>query len=201
MIKAIIFDWGGVLIDGILTDILEYCADEFSHDRTEFIAMHKKYENDFQIDAISEEDIWVKMAEELGKPLPAKTSLWKEAFNKFYHPKEEMFTLVKTLKKNGYKIGFLSNAEPAAMEFFHEQNYDMFHEIIFSCETKLAKPDKRIFEHALKKLKVKPEEAIFIDDNADNIQGAKATKLKAILFQSPDQVKKELKEKYKIKIS
>lgn len=60
---------------------------------------------------------------------------------------------------------------------------DAFDEIIISCEEGVTKPDPRIFHLALARLKRRPQEAVFIDDFAHNVEAAKAVGIAAIHFQ------------------
>jgi putative hydrolase of the HAD superfamily len=46
--------------------------------------------------------------------------------------------------------------------------------LALSCEIHSAKPDKKIYQVALHKLGVKPENALFVDDNAQFCAGATA---------------------------
>jgi len=117
---------------------------------------------------------------------------WYEAFRSSYVPKQEMFRLASSLHDKGYKTGFLSNTELPAVKFFHEQLYDMFDVLVFSCVEGLEKPERRIYEITLERLGSKAGQAVFIDDRQDYIRGAQDVGLNAILFKSIDQVKDEL---------
>jgi len=44
------------------------------------------------------------------------------------------------------------------------------------------KPDTEIYKRTLDRLSVKPGEAIFIDDGAENVAGARDVGLQAVLF-------------------
>ena len=103
-----------------------------------------------------------------------------------------MFTLASCLQKNGYKTALLSNAEIPAMQYFYQQRYDMFDVLIFSCAEGIRKPERKIYELALEKLRNKPNQTVFIDDRPNCINGAKVVGLNTILFKSVDQVKTEL---------
>ena len=46
-------------------------------------------------------------------------------------------------------------------------------DVVISAETAIMKPDPRIYAQACKRFKVKPTEAIFIDDNLANIDAAR----------------------------
>ncbi len=51
--------------------------------------------------------------------------------------------------------------------------YSHFDHKFVSYKLKMQKPSKRIFAYALRKLKVKPEEALFIDDKEANLRPAR----------------------------
>jgi len=63
----------------------------------------------------------------------------------------EMFASGLTAQDKGYTVGLLSNAEMAAMAFFHEQGYAMFDAAVFSCAEGTRKPEQRIYEIALER--------------------------------------------------
>jgi FMN phosphatase YigB (HAD superfamily) len=97
------------------------------------------------------------------------------------------------LKKNGYKVGFLSNTEIPTMNYFYENGYDRYFDVkIFSCVEKTVKPEGKIYLIALEKLKVKPQEAVFIDDKPKYVEGAKKVGINGILFKTAEQLRKEL---------
>ena len=54
---------------------------------------------------------------------------------------------------------------------------------LFSCHAKLIKPDPAIYQRLCEKCDLIPEEALFIDDNAANIEAAKRFGLHAIRFE------------------
>ncbi|MEW6409569.1 MAG: HAD family phosphatase [Nitrospirota bacterium] len=192
MIKAVIFDWGGVLIDNPASGLIAYCAKTLGSSDKEFSKVYQKFESVFHRGTISEDKFWEMVCSELNIQKPDRQSLWGDAFRKVYSPKKEMFSLASSLHNNGYKIGLLSNTEIPAMKYFYEQGYNMFDVLIFSCIEGIRKPEKRIYELTLERLDLRPEEVIFIDDKEEYINGAKIVGINTILFKSPDQIKKEL---------
>jgi epoxide hydrolase-like predicted phosphatase len=83
-----------------------------------------------------------------------------------------------------YKVGLLSNAWDDLRQTMHERwNIDgLFDELIISAEVKIVKPDPRIFHLALERLQVQPAEAVFIDDIAENVEAARKEGLKGIQY-------------------
>ncbi|CAN5672362.1 HAD-IA family hydrolase [soil metagenome] len=60
--------------------------------------------------------------------------------------------------------------------------FDRFRDIVVSGDEKLVKPDPAIYHLALDRFELQPGQAVFIDDNAANVAGAKAVGIHALLF-------------------
>lgn len=91
---------------------------------------------------------------------------------------------------SGLKVGLLTNniAEWRHLwrEKLHEANVlHAFDAVVDSSEVGMRKPESRVFLHAVELLGVAPHEAVFVDDFAQNVEGAAATGLHAILA-TPD---------------
>ena len=192
MIQSIVFDWGGVLIEDPSLKMLEYCAKVLQVSRQEFFQIYEKFIPDFQRGTLSEHMLWESICSELRIKQPTLSSLWETAFRQAYVENKEIFLLASTLKKNGYRIGLLSNTEVPAMRFFHEQQYSMFDVTVFSCVEGTRKPEERMYQILLQRLEVQPEEVLFIDDNEEYIHGAERLRINTILFKNHRQLRKEL---------
>jgi putative hydrolase of the HAD superfamily len=188
MIKAIIFDVGGVLIDHAWPGMIEHFIQTLKTDKEDLYQTMLEYIDDWQRAKISEKVFWERVCKKLHIDPPKTESLWHEGFKHAYKEKSEIFNLIQKLKNKGYKIGLLSNAEAPVMEFIIEKKYQHFDVSVFSCGTNMAKPDKEIYQHVLEKLHVKPEEAIFIDDAEENVAGANRVGMTGILFSSTKQI-------------
>ncbi|MBI2632790.1 MAG: HAD family phosphatase [Parcubacteria group bacterium] len=192
MIKTVIFDWGGVLIDSPTLAVVRYLAQKLNIDETVLIELFKKYENDFHTGTIAENAFWAIVSEKINTPINTSASLLYEALWHVYSPRKKMFETVASLRGMGYKTGLLSNAEIPTSQFFYKQHPHLFDKLIFSCDHRTRKPEKEIYEIALKELGVQPHEAIFIDDLPENIESAKKVGLHAILYSNPSLVKAEI---------
>lgn len=191
-IKSVIFDWGGVLIDDPAPGLMQYCAKALKVSKEDYIKAHSKFEADFQKGLTREDTFWESICRELNVPKPKNPSLWAEAFEAAYVPRNDMFSMGASLQNNGYKTAVLSNTEAPAIQLFHRQQYEMFDVAVFSCLEGVKKPDKEIYEITLKKLGCGPEKAIFIDDKQKYIDGAQEAGINTVLFQDINQVINEL---------
>ena len=191
-IKSVIFDWGGVLIEDPAPGLMQYCANALKVSKQDYIKAHSKFATDFQKGLTSEDAFWEKICSELNVPKPKNPSLWAEAFEAAYVPRNDMFSMAAWLQENGYRTAVLSNTEVPAMQLFHLQRYDMFDVTVFSCIEGVKKPGREIYELTLEKLGTVPGQSIFIDDKQEYIDGAKEVGMNTVLFQNIDQVKDEL---------
>jgi len=191
MANAVIFDWGGVLIDAPARGLEGYCAEHLGVDEERLVEVFGGSLPEFQMGEVSEETFWEGICKELNIEVPS-VPLWSQAFRAVYSPKQEMFSLVSSLRREGYKTGLLSNKEMPAVEYFHEQRYDTFDTAVFSCIEGSIKPENEIYNVTLERLGVRPDAAVFVDDNGDNVRGAEAIGMRGILFESASQVKREL---------
>jgi putative hydrolase of the HAD superfamily len=94
----------------------------------------------------------------------------------------------------GLKTALLSNMIPD-LATHARRAFEWFNRLtcaVLSCEIGMAKPEKAIYQHCLAGLRVKPVEALFIDDQAINVQAAREEGITAIQFRSVDQLRDEL---------
>ena len=192
MMKAIIFDWGGVLCDDTALGLISYFSKSLAVTPEALVSAFRPFAAAFQKGQIPEDELWEGMSAALGVEQPHNPSLWGEALHAIYCPNEEMFDLASMIKNRGYKVGLLSNTESPSVRFFHEQGYAMFDAAVFSCAEGTRKPERRMYEIALERLGVKPHEAVFIDDRADFIAGAHTIGIHTIRFENPEQVRRDL---------
>jgi len=78
-IEAIIFDWGGVLIDDPRPALLQYCAEAFGISVEDYAEIHDIFLDGFQKGLLSEDAFWENICRELGTRLLLLASgIWEE---------------------------------------------------------------------------------------------------------------------------
>ncbi|MDP3992319.1 MAG: HAD family phosphatase [Nanoarchaeota archaeon] len=198
-IKALIFDVGGVLRLG---------HPSFNHPNVHsFVARELKTNLDQYLDSIdtpyaksiegkiSEEKALRIMARNL-KTTPKKLrKLYLKTYKKYYTLNKELLEFAFKKKKQGYKIAILSDQWYLSKKaLFSRDFYDKFDAVIISCDVGLRKPNPKIYRLTLKKLKVKPKESVFIDNQKWNLVPARKLGMKNILFKNNKQSIKELNQ-------
>jgi len=180
------------LIEDPTSGLTGYCTKALGASEKEYRKAREIFGDDFQTGRISEEQFWANMTNQLRVPMPKQKSLWGEAFASIYKPRPDMFRIAGTLKNRGYKIALLSNTERPAVEFFKSQRYDLFDAAIFSCLEGTKKPEREIYEIAIKRIGTTGGQTLFVDDREDFVAGAKEAGLVTILFESVAAFKKDL---------
>lgn len=191
-IEAVLFDWGGVLIDNPASPLMGYCARALGVPVEEYTRVHNRHAEAFQRGRISEELFWQRVCADLARPLPLAPSLWGQAFRAVYSPRKEVFALAARLRGRGYRIALLSNTEAPAMEFFLELRYEMFDVPIFSCVEGACKPEKEIYEISARKLAVPAGGCVLIDDKPAFVEGARSAGVEGIVYENLAQVRQDL---------
>jgi putative hydrolase of the HAD superfamily len=88
-----------------------------------------------------------------------------------------------------------SNTNPAHVAHFSRVHADLlghFREIFLSSTIGLRKPEAAAYDHVVKAIGVPASRIVFFDDNAENIEGARARGLIAVHVTSPDDVARTL---------
>ncbi len=100
----------------------------------------------------------------------------------------------QTLRAAKIKTAVLSNMPVDLASYLRKDSAWMkqFDVTIFSAELGLLKPEAEIYAHCLAALEAKAEESLFIDDNADNVEGARAAGIKALQFESSDRLASDI---------
>lgn len=194
MIKNIIFDFGGVLLDWnprYLYKSYFNNDEEMEH----FLADICNGEWNIKQDA-------GRPFSEAVKELQAKFPEYAEAIQMYDDDWEKMLKcelpesidLLKELKSMGYGIYGLTNwsAEKIGYAFANYSFFSLFDGIVVSGVEKVVKPDRKIYEILLERYSLKPGECVFIDDNQDNVDMAKVLGINAIRFDNIGNVKEHL---------
>lgn len=195
-IKAVIFDLGNVLVDfdhRIAAEKVSKLTDKTAEEIFNFF-FNSELTGLFEEGRISPQDFFLKVKEALNFKLDYAEFLpiWNTIF--FLSEKNCMvYALAKNLKKN-YKLALLSNINILHFEYLKSRFpvFDVFCNIIVSCEVGLRKPHPLIYKKTLEALGVLPSEVFYTDDRAELIQGARELGIRGFVFEGIDELEKDL---------
>lgn len=176
MIKAIIFDCFGVFIGNpykIRVQALEQTDPEKARQMHD---INRASDRGF----LSREETAEQMAELIG--ISAEQFLAEQDKGEIRN--EELVAYVKTLRPH-FKLAMLSNIssrERLDIRFEPGQLDELFDTVVASGDEGTIKPEPRIYEIALQRLGVSPEECVFVDDILEFCQGAEVVGIHAIQY-------------------
>lgn len=194
MIKAVIFDFGAVLVKAERTHLK--IASKLK------ISMKKGFEivdplvKKWSCGNIDEKEFWQRLERKLKRKIPPalKKNFWLGRYGDI----EGSWKILNELHKNKVCLALLSNVIPPQVRNnqklgrFKRLKDLGFETIILSCEVGFRKPDPKIYKIVLKKLNLPADECLFIDDKLKNVKAARKLGMKGIRFQTPAKLKKDL---------
>ncbi len=185
-VEAVLFDYGLVLTGPPHPPAWERMKSLLGAKEPAFQAAYWRPRHDYDRGALNGERYWRAVAEGVEKPLDEATQgALIEADNELWtQPNHPMIAWAAALQAAGVRTGILSNLGDA-MEAGVRARFAWlrgFDHLTFSHRLGTAKPDLAIYRHAAEGLGVVPARVLFIDDRADNIEGARRAGMQAIQY-------------------
>ena len=198
MIRAVIFDFDGTLVDFVESDTaaLKYIhgltdsdctAEEFSEASVEGIMQFHELVVSGKIDPL------LMFKYRLSYAFKKMEMTWEDRFTDVHRE-----LLLKEIKAysgagdmlnnlvNRVKLGLITNASDSVLQRQRIEASGMrefFREILITGEIGLSKPDPEIFQLIAKRLDVFPEECLFVGDSVQyDIIGAASAGMKTVIF-------------------
>ncbi len=193
MIKAFIFDFGGVIV------------------RTEDYSSRHAWDERLGLPvgsverAVHHSDLWIQA--QLGR-IPYQ-AYWDGVAEMLYMRKEDipelrrdyfsgdrvnyrLVNLIRELREKAYPIALLSNESVELSNRLRELKLnDLFDHVLISAEIGVMKPDPTAYRVALQTLGVAPNEAVFVDDSLPNVRAAQQLGIHAIHSRDCDDLRPE----------
>ncbi len=197
MIKNIVFDFGGVLVE---YDFKKFFANQLGGKEQAEWFMHHVLTPEHN-----------SMLDKADCSFDEYMAKWKrqwpdyatvlEAFDRHYtdiftNEMPGIVTLMQQLKDKGYRLLGLSNWSAKVNDVIRKfpEPFAQLDGSLISHEVHLLKPDVSIFEAFCNRFGVKAEECLFIDDKPENVAGAKRAGLHAVVFSTVGQLRTDLQK-------
>ena len=187
MIKAVVWDIGGVLIDN--PNIRNFWQNKKGS---------KQLRKEFGSGKLNKKEFIKRGSKLLGTSQKEFLKEYKRAYLSMDLIKEGL----KAYKRTKVDKYILSDTNPIHGDFLKNNFPQIFKEakkIFLSYEIRLRKDRDKLksFKFLIKKLRINPEEILFIDDTSEILKNARKVGIKTILCDNPKELKNKL-EKYKI---
>lgn len=187
-IHAVVFDIGEVLVHSTRGSEHKKWADRFGLQEGELYSAISKaggivgVTSAATLGKVSVEELWQRV----GVLYRLNNEQVRELRQDFWAHTEFNLELAQFLRSlyPRYKTATLSNAWLDAREAMNAkyQLSNFVDLMIFSAEEGYTKPDTRLYQIALERLAVRPEEVVFLDDATKNVDAARLLGMRAIQF-------------------
>ena len=189
MIKNIIFDLGGVVIDLqriMAVDALDRLGISDSS------SLLGEYAQKGPFYWLETGDITVAELFDILLPRckPGTTCFdIQDAFEEFLKDLPvERLKMIEQLKEKGFKLYVLSNTNPMMYNHWIDNAFrndgksinDYFDGIVTSFQERICKPDPEIFKRVINRYNLVPEESLMLDDSEANVKAARSVGLNAV---------------------
>lgn len=200
--KAILFDLDDTLldrdqaVDQMFSVILEKCYEDIQpHTKDEMLNRFKEcdkrsYGDNNKINVL--DSLFDEFSPQYRLPRHDIQDFWNHHFPRCFSINQHTLTIINTIKQHA-KVGIITNGSTQRQKakILNTHLNRCFETIIISEEVGMSKPDIRIFELALQKLNVHPEDVLFVGDDLEkDISGCQHAHMKGIWF-NPNRVKND----------
>jgi putative hydrolase of the HAD superfamily len=195
-LQAVIFDYGEVLSGPPDPEAHRELLAISGLSEGPFEKAYWAHRLDYDADILNGQTYWQTVARDTGVAFTAQqiVHLLEVDARMWMNLNPAMIAWIPRIKAAGFRLGILSNMGHGVLEYLRPRFswLEQFDQLTWSCDLGVVKPDPAIYLHTIKKLNVKPEQALFIDNLQKNIVGAEAVGLNAALFENVEQLQSDL---------
>ena len=192
-IELIIFDNYGVTLHGGYPDTMQDLAKEFHRDWKELQEIfYTKYFNQAVEQKISQQEAWKKAID--NTKLPISVEEVKKIHYHYFQLNHDIINLAKKLSKRYTILLLTKNTKEQVEDADKKLGFrKIFPNFINTGEYGLTKTSTKVFQIIFDKFNVHPEECIYIDDQAINLDAPRKLGIHTVHYQNIKQLKEELK--------
>jgi putative hydrolase of the HAD superfamily len=195
LIRAVLFDFGLVLSGPPDPAARRRMETILNTTHPELSAAYWRHRDEYDLGVLNGASFWRTVGAELDHPpseselaqlLQADVDLWTQ-------PNQPMIDWAIAVQRAGISTGILSNMGDA-METGIVARFPWiagFDHCTFSYNLGVAKPDERIYQHAIAGVGGPADATLFIDDRIENVEAARAVDLQAIQYTSHEDFLRE----------
>ena len=196
MIKAVVFDFGGVMTSTTMPERVHEVVLKKGLPWQKVVELFGKYRLDYDGGFITLKEMYDKIWADAGVEVSAadRAEIEEADSASWLYRNEKTLKWMRELKSAGYKIGILTNMAPSFAPLFYQHFPDYIEladALVISGLEHVTKPERRIYQLLRERIGLPADELIFIDDVEKNCAGARADGWRAIRFVSNAQVERD----------
>lgn len=197
MIKAIFFDFSGVIATNKLEDQIVAFAKKAKVNAEKLTILEKENHDKMMLGKLSVKEFCssVRSRFALKQDSMDLLLLWDKCYSENVRINTELLEKIKELKKM-CKIGLVANMFDTTAQFHQRQNiFFYFKPLVISCRVGLKKPESEILQRAVALTgEVKASECLIIDDKEEDLVVAKKIGIKTLKYENNKKLFKDLKK-------
>lgn len=172
-LPGLLVDYGGVLTNSVVETLERFCLSKGLAPDAFLIlqsaaSAHREHFHRYERGEIHADEFLPAVAGWLGISRTEVDSMLDEL-----EPDPLMFGAIATLRRKGVPTCLLSNSWGTSL-YPRELLGEAFDDIVISEEVGMRKPDPEIYLHAAARVDRTPEQCVFLDDTAANVQAAES---------------------------
>jgi putative hydrolase of the HAD superfamily len=195
MIRAVLFDFGGVLAEEGFREGLKAIAKGKGLDPGEFykISSDLVYTTGYITGGCDEHSYWNAVRKRTGAK--GTDHEFREEILKKFKLRPGVISVAEKIKSYGLIVGILSDQSNWLDELDRRTSFHHQFDYVFnSYHLKKTKRDPSIFREVSSLLGVRPKEVLFVDDNFGNIKRASRQGLRGVHFKGAREFQMEIKK-------
>ena len=203
-VRAVVFDYGNVLcLEQTLEDMKGMalvCG--IPHER--FSELYWKLRPPYDRGDIDGPAYWTAVVgqQELGLSRDQIATLIKLDSESITRPNQGAVQWAQLLHHEGFLLALLSNM-PLELSRHVTKSFpslSTFEYLIYSCDYGSIKPELAIYRNCLELLKAAPQDILYLDDRAENVEAAARLGINSVLFDTVEKTASRVKSRFDIPV-
>jgi len=200
-IKTIVYDYGGVISKKQNKELIHKMCKILNIPAQQFFSFYAKERKDYDSALIDAKTYWNRTIKLMDRQIELKDmdKLIEFDIKSWLDMNKETIEYIQSIKDK-IRLAILSNITFEVLEEIKNLYWiHYFDTKIFSCEEKVSKPDNKIYNICLKKVKVEPQHILFIDDSKANLDAAQKMGINILKFTDCENMKNTIENEYVFK--
>ena len=203
-VRAVVFDYGNVLsIEQTLEDMKGMalvCG--IPHER--FSELYWKLRPPYDRGDIDGPAYWTAVVgqQELSLSRDQIATLIKLDSESITRPNQGAVQWAELLHHEGFPLTLLSNM-PLELSRHVTKSFpslSIFEHLIYSCDYRSIKPELALYRNCLELLKVDPQDILYLDDRAENVEAATRLGINSVLFDTVEKTASRVESRFDIPV-